>query len=298
MASKRLYTLFVACRYIRDNRLMGLVTFADDSTVFSPLFFQEAQKVVLFGAGPVGLLLQWGYEKVLQRKDRSALPSTDANPRGTSPGMSQEQAGTPGLALGTARQPVQTPICEHGKVTGWHTVVHSPEWVALGGGLTRYAAVPDETLERNSLVWTGFVLDAQLLWRDGGALGTDSGPGDGPGIGKGPTVDGMGPGRSRSGGAEVESLPWPSWVRAWGEWAPEAEAVVQGAWSQALESNRSLWRGFPSILDLMVLDETQVEPLHQCSGEVLAWWQRLEARPDSKFPARSVCLLFIQASCL
>jgi len=134
---------------------------------YSALFFQEAQKVSVFGAAPgpsAAMGVREDHAREGTAKDRSALSVGD-HPKGTSPGMSQEHDGRQALALGAAQAACPDACLCAGRVTGWHTVVHSPEWVAHGGASTRYATVPDETLERNSFVWTGFVLDAQLLWR-------------------------------------------------------------------------------------------------------------------------------------
>ncbi|GFQ02818.1 probable beta-1 4-xylosyltransferase irx14h [Phtheirospermum japonicum] len=66
----------------------------------------------------------------------------------------------------------------------------------------------------------------------------------------------------------------PVWVKEWEEVDRDGED---------LESPLSL-----------VKDTSVVEPLGSCGRKVLLWWLRVEARADSKFPARFVFFLLIR----
>lgn len=62
----------------------------------------------------------------------------------------------------------------------------------------------------------------------------------------------------------------PNWIKDWADWAQPKEGV---------------------FIDLksIVRDENQIEALSNCGQNetvVLLWWARVEARADSKFPAR------------
>ncbi|KAL8473035.1 hypothetical protein ACS0TY_030036 [Phlomoides rotata] len=64
-----------------------------------------------------------------------------------------------------------------------------------------------------------------------------------------------------------DSLEKPEWVKEW--------EVVRKDGEEDVESPLSLLK-----------DTSMVEPLGSCGRKVLLWWLRVEARADSKFPAR------------
>lgn len=70
-------------------------------------------------------------------------------------------------------------------------------------------------------------------------------------------------------------LMWEDWLEK-PEWVKEWEVIVRDG-EDDVESPLSLLK-----------DTSMVEPLGSCGRKVLLWWLRVEARADSKFPARLV----------
>ena len=66
-------------------------------------------------------------------------------------------------------------------------------------------------------------------------------------------------------------------------------------WVKDLDTLDSASEEFESPLSLLK-DPSMVEPLGSCGRKVLLWWLRVEARTDSKFPARLVFRLIIPIS--
>nr|GMC57685.1 probable beta-1,4-xylosyltransferase IRX14 [Ipomoea batatas] len=126
-----------ALRYIRDEKLDGLLMFMDDSNMHSLEVFDEIQKVKWFGALPVGIIAH-------------------------SAGADEELSVIKKNGEKNSQLPVQGPVCNSSKhLIGWHTFDSSP-FVERSA---RYIGDKAVVLPRK-LEWAGFVLNSRLLWRD------------------------------------------------------------------------------------------------------------------------------------
>ncbi|WOK95089.1 hypothetical protein Cni_G03796 [Canna indica] len=127
-----------ALRLIREQRLEGLVLFADDSNVHSTELFDEIQILEWMGALSIGML--------------SHSAATDTEPR-----RQQRETDKENSPL-----PIQGPACNSsGHLIGWHTFNSLPlghnDATFVGDGAT---GLPIK------LEWAGFVLNSRLLWKD------------------------------------------------------------------------------------------------------------------------------------
>jgi hypothetical protein len=66
-----------ALKYIRDQRLRGVVYFADDDNKYEARLFDELRKVKRLGILPVGCLGPWGIERPIVRNGRLVRWSAD-----------------------------------------------------------------------------------------------------------------------------------------------------------------------------------------------------------------------------
>ncbi|KAL1316215.1 hypothetical protein AAHE18_15G050400 [Arachis hypogaea] len=120
---------------VREQKLDGVVMFADDSNMHSMELFDEIQNVKWIGAVSVGILLH----------------STDSSATIQREG---EEESTP--------MPVQGPACNAtNKLVGWHTF-NSLQYV---GRSAVYIDDRAPVLPRK-LEWSGFVLNSRLVWKD------------------------------------------------------------------------------------------------------------------------------------
>ena len=232
--------------------------FADDSNVFSRGFYQEAQKVQWVGAAAVGIMVQHGFTETY----RGGLLNGDPT--------FKLAAIDPEGNKKRQRMAVQGPVCsKDGTLVGWHTMPHSPHEILAG--VPEYSEGGDNWSERRAMVWTGFVFDSRLVWD------WDK---------KAPWF----PGKDGEPGAEARELP--RWVRRWEEWPAEREGRAGRTIKAAQQQERS------DLLARLVLDESYVQPMGDCGGEVLAWWLRVEARADSKFYSRQAARLLFLRCCI
>ncbi|XP_010270814.1 PREDICTED: probable beta-1,4-xylosyltransferase IRX14H [Nelumbo nucifera] len=127
-----------ALRVVREQRLDGIVMFADDSNVHSMELFDEIQSVKWIGAVSVGILAHSG-----NSDDSSSLP--------------QKQEDEENFPL-----PIQGPACNSsGRLTGWHTFNSLPY---VGKSATYFD--DRATVLPRKLEWAGFVLNSKLVWKD------------------------------------------------------------------------------------------------------------------------------------
>ncbi|GAV88393.1 Glyco_transf_43 domain-containing protein [Cephalotus follicularis] len=127
-----------ALRVVREEKLDGIVMFADDSNMHSMELFDEIQNVKWFGALSVGILAHSG------NTDESSLPMELRKENDENPSM-----------------PVQGPACNSSnKLTGWHTFNSLP----FAGKSAVYIDDRATVLPRK-LEWAGFVLNSRLLWK-------------------------------------------------------------------------------------------------------------------------------------
>ncbi|OVA02073.1 Glycosyl transferase [Macleaya cordata] len=126
-------------RVVREERLDGIVMFADDSNMHSMELFDEIQSVKWIGAISVGILTHSS-----NSEDSLALSQ-------------KKQEGEENLPL-----PVQGPACNSsGQLTGWHTFNSLP----YVGKTATYIGDRETVLPRK-LEWAGFVLNSRLVWKE------------------------------------------------------------------------------------------------------------------------------------
>lgn len=129
-------------RYIREQRLDGIVVFADDSTVYSAQFFDAIQKVQWLGTLPLAIL---GH----------ALGSSSE---------AQTLSSTTTSSSQSSHLHLQSPVCEpsSGLIKGWH---------AHGSRALDAAEEQQEGAEEGAMLeWAGFVMNARVVW-EGAASG-------------------------------------------------------------------------------------------------------------------------------
>lgn len=68
--------------------------------------------------------------------------------------------------------------------------------------------------------------------------------------------------------AILDRIDKPSWIKDFDDWVPQDGRAVS--------------------LNSIVSDDSFIEPLGDCGRRILAWWARIEARSDSKYPERWV----------
>ncbi|MCD7453693.1 Beta-1,4-xylosyltransferase irx14 [Datura stramonium] len=126
-----------ALRFVREEKLDGIVIFADDSNMHSLEIFDEIQKVKWIGALSVGILAHSGG---VEEEISTVQKEVDRN-----------------LQL-----PIQGPACNSSDhFVGWHTF-DSSSYVEKSA---RYIGDRAVVLPRK-LEWAGFVLNSRLVWKD------------------------------------------------------------------------------------------------------------------------------------
>ncbi|KAJ0457722.1 putative 1,4-beta-D-xylan synthase [Helianthus annuus] len=130
-----------ALRVVREEKLDGIVMFADDSNMHSLELFDEIQKVEWIGAVSVGILAH------------SSRP--DEDPFEVQKTVDEEDEKK--LTL-----PVQGPACNSSdRLIGWHTF----NSVVYKGKSANYIGDMAMVLPRK-LEWSGFVMNSRLVWKE------------------------------------------------------------------------------------------------------------------------------------
>lgn len=125
-----------ALRIVREEKMDGIVMFADDSNMHSMELFDEIQNVKWIGAVSVGILAHSGStdESLVQKKE--------------------DEENSP--------VPIQGPACNSSKkLVGWHTFNPLPYVGKSAVSIDDRAVVLPRKLE-----WAGFVLNSRLLWTE------------------------------------------------------------------------------------------------------------------------------------
>lgn len=126
---------------MREQKLDGIVMFADDSNMHSMELFDEMQNVKWFGAVSVGIL---AHSENTDESSSSEL-TVEKKEDGENPSM-----------------PVQGPACNSSnKLIGWHTFNSLPYVRKSANYIDDRAPVLPRKLE-----WAGFVLNSRLLWNE------------------------------------------------------------------------------------------------------------------------------------
>jgi len=131
----------MACRFVREKKLEGVIIFADDSNGYSLKFFDVIQKVSWVGVVPMGVLGYAGYQD-----ESSNNPKRKRKRRGS-------------LLLGIVHKGQVAPKIDLQVQTlaqdGWHA--HRP--LPLDWDSGKGTALLD-----NKLQWAGFVMNARAVW--------------------------------------------------------------------------------------------------------------------------------------
>ncbi|KAK4393266.1 Beta-1,4-xylosyltransferase IRX14 [Sesamum angolense] len=131
-----------ALRILREQRLDGIVMFADDSNMHSLELFDEIQNVKWVGAVSVGILAHSG------GSEEGELPMVQRDNNETDEKKSE--------------MPVQGPACNStNHLVGWHTFNTLPYLERSARYIGDRAVVLPRQLE-----WAGFVLNSRLVWED------------------------------------------------------------------------------------------------------------------------------------
>ncbi|KAK9061871.1 hypothetical protein SSX86_019055 [Deinandra increscens subsp. villosa] len=130
-----------ALRVVREEKLDGIVMFADDSNLHSLELFDEIQKVEWIGAVTVGTLVHSNPSD----EDLFEVPkNSDVTDENESPLL------------------VQGPACNSsGQLTGWHTF----SYLAYQQNSANYIGDMAVVLPRK-LEWCGFVMNSKLVWEE------------------------------------------------------------------------------------------------------------------------------------
>ncbi|KAI3500407.1 hypothetical protein L1887_36228 [Cichorium endivia] len=132
-----------ALRVVREEKLDGIVMFADDSNMHSLELFDEIQKVEWIGALSIGILTHSGnsnedpfeIQKTINQKDEKKSPLI----------------------------PVQGPSCNSSdRLIGWHTFDSD----VYKGKSANYIGDMAIVLPRK-MEWSGFVMNSKLVWEEG-----------------------------------------------------------------------------------------------------------------------------------
>ncbi|XP_057949716.1 beta-1,4-xylosyltransferase IRX14-like [Malania oleifera] len=130
-----------ALRVVREEKLDGIVIFADDSNMHSLELFDEIQKVKWIGAVSVGILAHTG----------------NVDGFSSSSSLDQKKENVESMPV-----PVQGPACNSSdKLVGWHIFNSLPYAGKSATYIDDRATVLPQKLE-----WAGFVLNSRLLWKD------------------------------------------------------------------------------------------------------------------------------------
>lgn len=127
-----------ALRVVREEKLDGIVMFADDSNMHSMELFDEIQKVKWIGAVSVGILVH----------------SSNSDEELSVVHKEEDVENSP--------MPVQGPACNSSdKLVGWHTFNSLPYVGRSANYIGDRAVVLPRKME-----WVGFVLNSRLLWKE------------------------------------------------------------------------------------------------------------------------------------
>ncbi|XP_076900510.1 beta-1,4-xylosyltransferase IRX14-like [Bidens hawaiensis] len=119
-----------ALRVVREEKLDGIVMFADDSNMHSLELFDEVQKVEWIGAVSVGIHVHSSHSDATDEKKSPLL--------------------------------VQGPVCNlSDKLTGWHAVDSSAYQQKSADYIGDMAIVLPQEVE-----WCGFVMNSRLVWEE------------------------------------------------------------------------------------------------------------------------------------
>ncbi|KAI3760944.1 hypothetical protein L1987_51348 [Smallanthus sonchifolius] len=130
-----------ALRVVREEKLDGIVMFADDSNIHSLELFDEMQKVEWIGAVSVGILAHSSHH--------------DEEPFEVQKTMDEEDDEKSTL-------PVQGPACNSSeRLIGWHTF----NSLVYKGKSANYIGDMAIVLPRK-LEWSGFVMNSRLVWKE------------------------------------------------------------------------------------------------------------------------------------
>nr|XP_043633498.1 beta-1,4-xylosyltransferase IRX14-like [Erigeron canadensis] len=130
-----------ALRVVREEKLDGIVMFADDSNMHSLELFDEIQKVEWIGAVSVGILVQSSHSEEDTFDSPKNLDKIDKN---------------------STIVPVQGPACNSSdKLVGWHTFNSLLYRQKRANYIGDMAVVLPRKLE-----WCGFVMNARLVWEE------------------------------------------------------------------------------------------------------------------------------------
>ncbi|CAN8328271.1 unnamed protein product [Cochlearia groenlandica] len=128
---------------VREEKLDGIVMFADDSNMHSMELFDEIQNVKWFGSVSVGILAHSGNAEEM-------VMSMDKRRKKEEKEKEEESSSLP----------VQGPACNStDKLIGWHIFNTLPYAGKSAVYIDDVAAVLPQKLE-----WSGFVLNSRLLW--------------------------------------------------------------------------------------------------------------------------------------
>ncbi|GLJ43331.1 hypothetical protein SUGI_0900000 [Cryptomeria japonica] len=133
-------------RIVREQKLDGIVMFADDSNTHTLELFDEIQSVKWMGALSVGILAHPGHSEILrmQESEGKKVEAEEA-----------ERKDNPLL-------PIQGPACNSsGHLAGWHTFNSLPYAKQSARLIDDRATVLPRRLE-----WAGFALNSMLVWED------------------------------------------------------------------------------------------------------------------------------------
>ncbi|OAY33731.1 beta-1,4-xylosyltransferase IRX14 [Manihot esculenta] len=126
-----------ALRIVREQKLDGIVMFADDSNMHSMDLFDEIQNVKWFGAVSIGILAHSG-------------------------GADESSSATVEDVEKRSSMPIQGPACNaSNKLAGWHTFNSLPYEGKAAIYIDDRATVLPQKLE-----WAGFVVNSRLLWKE------------------------------------------------------------------------------------------------------------------------------------
>lgn len=125
-------------RVVREQKLDGVVMFADDSNMHSMDLFDEIQSVKWYGAVSIGILAHSG-----GADESSSSVKVEKVEKSSS-------------------MPVQGPACNaSNKLAGWHTFNSLPYEGKAAIYIDDRATVLPQKLE-----WAGFVVNSRLLWKE------------------------------------------------------------------------------------------------------------------------------------
>ena len=131
---------------MREEKLDGIVMFADDSNMHSLELFDEIQKVEWIGALSIGILPHSGHSDEDPFEIQNTLNEKDEQNSVKSPLM-----------------PVQGPACNSSdRLIGWHTFDSG----VYKGKSANYIGDMAIVLPRK-MEWCGFVMNSRLVWKEG-----------------------------------------------------------------------------------------------------------------------------------